>query len=232
METASEVLQTQAPVQGAHTSMLALVTEADLVVQLTLVVLVFMSISCWAIILLKWRYLAQADRESAQWSDLFWAGYPLDKLYEQVGRFSHSPLVALFKAGYQAIRKLPSDLPQAEVYDHLFRILRRAKLTQTAALERFIPFLATTGATAPFIGLFGTVWGILRAFQKLGTAKAATIQVVGPDIAHALIATAVGLVAAIPAVWAYNYFQHQIHLRTIDMEHFADDLLNRIKHGD
>ena len=90
-------------------------------------------------------------------------------------------------------------------------------------------FLATTGSTAPFIGLFGTVWGILRAFQKLGTATQASIQVVGPDIANALIATAVGLVAAIPAVMAYNYFSARIRVLSSEMDSFSADFLNIVK---
>jgi biopolymer transport protein TolQ len=113
--------------------------------------------------------------------------------------------------------------------DNLIRALRRAASTELTSLERLIPFLATTGSTAPFIGLFGTVWGILRAFQKIGIEGTASIAVVGPDIAHALIATAVGLAAAIPAVMAYNYFNSRIRVLTTEMDNFSDDFLNIVK---
>jgi biopolymer transport protein TolQ len=96
-------------------------------------------------------------------------------------------------------------------------------------LERRIPFLATTGSTAPFIGLLGTVWGILRAFQKIGITGQASMQTVGPDIAHALIATAVGLAAAIPAVMAYNYFVNRLRILSSEMDNFSNDFLNIVK---
>jgi biopolymer transport protein TolQ len=113
--------------------------------------------------------------------------------------------------------------------ENLTRTLRRATAVERTNLERYITFLATTGSTAPFIGLFGTVWGILRAFQKLSGATQASIQVVGPDIAHALIATAVGLVAAIPAVMAYNYFSSSLRVLETEMDNFSADFLNIVK---
>jgi biopolymer transport protein TolQ len=113
--------------------------------------------------------------------------------------------------------------------DNLTRSLRKAASVERTGLESLTPFLATTGSTAPFIGLFGTVVGILLAFQKIGVTGQATIQTVGPDIAHALIATAAGLVAAIPAVMAYNYFNARIRILTTDMENFSSDFLNIVK---
>ena len=143
----------------------------------------------------------------------------------------------VFKAGYIELAKLTSqDRERAggsgiEIGgdDNIARALRRASTVQRTNLERLTTFLATTGSTAPFIGLFGTVWGILRAFQKIGATGSATIQTVGPDIAHALIATAVGLAAAIPAVMAYNYFNRRIRVLTTEMNNFADDFQNIVK---
>ena len=136
----------------------------------------------------------------------------------------------MFKAGYQELAKITAGGKTDDAVDNLTRTLRRATAAESTQLERYISFLATTGSTAPFIGLFGTVWGILRAFQKLGEPGAsATIQVVGPDIAHALVATAVGLVAAIPAVMAYNYFTTSIRVLKTEMENFSADLLNIVK---
>lgn len=210
-------------------SIWSLISGADLIVQLDLLVLVFMSLGCWAIILTKFMRLSTASRQSAAFLDLFWSSKRLDAVYEQSGRFKSSPVAEVFKAGYQELAKITAGGGGAEAGDNLGRTLRRASSVESTALERYVTFLATTGSTAPFIGLFGTVWGILRAFQKLGQAEAATIQVVGPDIAHALIATAVGLVAAIPAVMAFNYFQASIRVLNTEMENFSADFLNIVK---
>ena len=113
--------------------------------------------------------------------------------------------------------------------ENLSRALRKAARVERNNLERMTTFLATTGSTAPFIGLFGTVWGILLAFQKIGETGSASIQVVGHDIAHALIATAVGLAAAIPAVIAYNYFVSRIKVLASEMDNFSADFLNIVK---
>ena len=162
----------------------------------------------------------------------------LDQVYERSGAFAQSPIAEVFKAGYVELHKLTSaqgseargpfamDLGAA---DNLARALRRAQSVELTSLERLIPVLATTGSTAPFIGLFGTVWGILRAFQKIGETGSASIQVVGPDIAHALIATAVGLAAAIPAVIAFNFFNARIRVLTSEMDNFSSDFLNIVK---
>lgn len=218
------------PAAAANPSILALVVEADLVVQLVLLVLVGMSVVCWAIILQKFFRLRAAGRQSARFLDLFWKSKRLDAVYEQAGQFRKSPVAEVFKAGYQELSKVTSAGNQgADAADNLTRALRRAASVESTTLEQYVTFLATTGSTAPFIGLFGTVWGILRAFQKLGMAQQATIQVVGPDIAHALIATAVGLVAAIPAVMAYNYFVASIRVLNVEMDNFSADFLNIVK---
>ena len=198
-------------------------------VMVVLLVLVAMSIGCWAIIGSKALQLRSASRESASFLDVFWRSKRLDAVYEQAGRFGRSPVAEVFKAGYQELAKATASGQKEDAIDNLVRTLRRAALNESTLLERYVSFLATTGSTAPFIGLFGTVWGILRAFQKLGTAGQATIQVVGPDIAHALIATAVGLVAAIPAVMAYNTFLARIRVLNAEMDNFSADFLNIVK---
>lgn len=210
-------------------SLFALIWEADIIVQLVLFVLVLMSVVCWAIILQKWFRVRAASKQSARFLDLFWRSKRLDAVYEQSGKFTRSPVAEVFKAGYQELAKVTGSGNKDDAADNLSRSLRRAALVESTNLERYVAFLATTGSTAPFIGLFGTVWGILLAFQKLGTAKQATIQVVGPDIAHALIATAVGLVAAIPAVMAYNYFNSRIRVLNAEMENFSADFMNIVK---
>ena len=182
-------------------SILALLWQADLIVQLVLLILVGMSVGCWAIIVQKFNRISAASRQSARFLDLFWASKRLDSVYEKAGEFRTSPVAEVFRAGYQELAKITAannEGQRRDATDNLTRTLRRAASVESTNLERYVTFLGTTGSTAPFIGLFGTVWGILRAFQKLGGGGAATIDIVGPDIAHALIATAVGLAAAIP----------------------------------
>jgi len=219
--------------------MAELFLEADLIVQMTLLILVAMSIACWVIIINKAMLLRAATTQSAEFLDLFWQSRALDKVYEKAGRYSSSPIAEVFKAGYVELHKLTSAQKDKKTdgpnvmdlggIDNLARSLRRASTVELTALERLIPVLATTGSTAPFIGLFGTVWGILRAFQKIGETGSASIQVVGPDIAHALVATAVGLAAAIPAVIAYNYFNARIRVLASEMDNFSSDFLNIVK---
>ncbi len=222
---------TAAPEQGF--SILALVLEADLVVQLVLLALIGMSIVCWGIILNKWNTVRRAHAQSTQFLDGFWKAQQLDDVYQRTSRFPNSPVAEVFKAGYVELGRLTGGAGAGAMdlglTENIERALRRTTNTELAQLERLIPFLATTGSTAPFIGLFGTVWGILRAFQKIGATGNASIQVVGPDIAHALVATAVGLLAAIPAVMAYNYFNTRIRTIHGEMDAFSSDFLNIVK---
>lgn len=215
---------------AADPSLLEIMLTADPIVQLDLLVLVGMSLACWAIIAHKAVRLRAATTASADFLDLFWKSKRLDSVYEQVGAYAASPIASVFQSAYKELARLSQGGNQADLGSNLERSLRRASQVETTHLERYVTFLATTGSTAPFIGLFGTVWGILQAFLKLGRPGAtATIQVVGPDIAHALVATAVGLVAAIPAVMAYNYFNARIRVLAIEMDNFSSDFLNLVK---
>ncbi len=211
---------------------LSMILHAGLMVQLVLLLLVVMSLVCWAIIFQKFMRLRAATRQSAAFLDLFWSSKRLDTVLEKVGDYPKSPVAEVFRAGYTELQKITQNKQanaQIDAGENVARSMRRAASTELTNLERYVTFLGTTGSTAPFIGLFGTVWGILQAFQKLGTASQATIQVVGPDISHALIATAVGLVAAIPAVMAYNYFNASIHVLHTEMDNFSSDFLNIVK---
>jgi biopolymer transport protein TolQ len=202
----------------------------DVVVWLVLALLLLMSVISWGIMLFKWVRLLIASRQSNKFLDVFWNSKRLDSVYEQVGKYRRSPVAEVFKAGYQELAKVQQQGGKSDdAADNLARSLRRARMVEQTNLERFIPFLATTGSTAPFIGLFGTVVGIQGAFSKLAGAQQATIQVVGPDISHALVATAAGLLAAIPAVMAYNYFNARLRVLTIEMENFSGDFLNIVK---
>lgn len=214
-------------------SIVSLILDADIIVQGVLFLLVAMSVVCWYIILNKVRLLSRAQRQSASFLDAFWKARRLDQIYDTVDRYAGSPVAMVFRAGYLELAKLQGQEGQGGGMlggeDNLSRALRRARAGERQTLERLTAFLATTGSTAPFIGLFGTVWGILRAFQKIGETGQATVATVGPDIAHALIATAVGLAAAIPAVMAYNYFNTRIRQLSVEMDNFSDDFMNIVK---
>ncbi|MBM4392663.1 MAG: protein TolQ [Deltaproteobacteria bacterium] len=222
---------TPAPDDGF--SIVELVFAADLVVQLVLFALAGMSVACWGIILNKWSVVRRAQAQSAAFTEAFWKAASLDDIYQRSGRWPSSPVAEVFKAGYVELGRLTSGGQHGHMdlglTENIERALRRAANVELAQLERLIPFLATTGSTAPFIGLFGTVWGILRAFQKIGATGQASIQTVGPDIAHALVATAVGLLAAIPAVMAYNYFNTRIKHVAGEIDAFSSDFLNIVK---
>jgi len=212
-----------------------LMMTADAVVQLVLLVLIGMSVVCWVIIFNKYKLLRDAGAATEQFLDLFWKSQRLDQVYEQANQMENSPVASVFKAGYIELSKL-TKAKQSESTgilldgeENLNRALRRAARVERTNLEHMTTFLATTGSTAPFIGLFGTVWGILLAFQKIGATGQASLAVVGPDIAHALIATAIGLAAAIPAVMAYNYFNSRIRVLEDEMGNFSSDFLNIVK---
>ena len=221
---------------GEEPSLIKMIFEAEPIIQAVLLLLIGMSMACWAIIVNKARMISRASRQSDDFLEMFWRSRRLDHVFEQVTEFNHAPVAQVFKAGFEELRKLAkgsAEESQGSInmggLENLARSMRRAATTELAALERLIPFLATTGATAPFIGLFGTVWGILRAFQRIGHSGQASIQVVGPDIANALIATAVGLVAAIPAVMAYNFFNSRIRVIAGDLDNFSGDFQNIVK---
>jgi len=222
-----------APAAGDGFSVFALVAEADIVVQLVLFGLIGMSVTCWAIILNKFITVRSAASQSRRFVDAFWKASALEQAYQASGRYPRSPTAEVFKAGYVELAKLTQQdgggSMDMGLTENVERALRRTAQVQLNQLERMMAFLATTASTGPFIGLFGTVWGILRAFQKIGETGQASIQTVGPDIAHALIATAVGLLAAIPASMAYNYFNSSIRNIASEIDAFSADFLNIVK---
>ena len=191
---------------------------------------------CWFIIAYKWVYLSRAQRQSRKFVDLFWASKRLDAVYAQAEVFRRSPLSQVFKAGYIELTKLKGqDGKRAEGefagagIENVDRALRRATAHEETHLERMVPFLATVGSTAPFIGLFGTVWGIMMAFHNIDESQKSLLTTVTPYIAEALIATAIGLLAAIPAVMAYNTLSNRIRVLSTEMSNFSHDFLNILK---
>jgi biopolymer transport protein TolQ len=198
-----------------------------------LLVLVVFSVLSWAIIVHKWWFLRRASRESERFLNAFWEAKRLDQMYQQSDVYKGSPIAQVFRAGYIELARLKKRSGDEETLgggiENVERALRRSQNSEITALESLTSFLATVGSTAPFIGLFGTVWGIMKAFQDIGRMGSANLATVAPGISEALIATAAGLAAAIPAVIAYNFFLSRIRVLTSEMESFASDFLNIVK---
>jgi biopolymer transport protein TolQ len=202
-----------------------------------LLILLAMSAACWGIIYYKWRFLKRAQDQSVEFLEVFWGSKRLDAIYNASEKLTKSPISQVFRAGYVELSKLKKTQTDgaADVMadamggiDNVKRSLRRTSLSELTTMESLVPFLASTGSAAPFIGLFGTVIGIMKAFVEIRPGTA-TLDAVGPGISHALIATAVGLFAAIPAVMAYNYFLRRIKVLYNEMDTFSSDFLNIVK---
>jgi biopolymer transport protein TolQ len=192
----------------------------------------------WAIIVKKWLQIRKAQDASVKFLETFWQSKRLDAIYEAAERLHASPISQVFRAGYVELSKVTAQKKgEAEggMHDELGglenveRALKRAAASEVTALEAQIPFLGTTASAAPFVGLFGTVWGIMRAFHDIYQAGNANLATVAKPISEALIATAVGLFAAIPAVVAYNYFVSKIRVLDSEMTNFSNDFLNIVR---
>lgn len=215
--------------------MIELILNAGPVVKLVLLVLVYFSVVSWAIIFLKWKTLRQALHQSLAFQDYFWNNRHLDQVAQELKQYPASPLSRVFRGGYQELVRQQRGQdgeknalsPAAAM--NINRAMERVERTETESLERHLTFLATTGSTTPFIGLFGTVWGIMDSFHGIGQSGSASLAVVAPGISEALIATAMGLMAAIPAVVAYNYFLNRVNVLLGQMDGFRQDFLNIIE---
>lgn len=228
--------------------------SAGPVVKTVLLILLFFSITSWAIIFIKYKYIRKAYRDSVDFTDIFWQCRNLADAFTKAKVLKTSPVARVFITGYMEVRKFDTSisentatrgsivsaaakstveptrtLPSYNVMSSVQRALKRAISTENRRLSQLVTFLATAGNTAPFIGLFGTVWGILNTFQGIGMTKSASLAVVAPGIAEALVATAAGLCVAIPAVIAYNYFTDRIRVLDSELQSFVADLLNIIE---
>jgi len=197
-------------------TVLTLILQAGPVVKFVLLLLLFFSIVSWAIIIYKHRFLSRVEKESRAFQREFMSMRAWSAVYQSANKYPMSPLAGLFRAIYPL-----EDASREEIVS----TLRRVKLTETERLEKYLSFLATTGSTSPFIGLFGTVWGIMNSFMGIGRVGAASLAVVAPGIAEALIATAAGLAAAIPAVIAYNYYLSRARRSIMQMDEFSQELI-------
>jgi biopolymer transport protein TolQ len=199
---------------SADLSILSLVTNASVLVQLVMLLLLVASLMSWNIIFQKRKMLAEARQRADDFEDRFWSGGDLSSLYTQVksGRHGDSGMSVIFEAGFKEfarLRKQEGIDPKA-ILEGSQRAMRVALARETDKLELHLSFLATVGSISPYVGLFGTVWGIMNSFRALGNVKQATISMVAPGIAEALVATAMGLFAAIPAVVGYNRFNTEL----------------------
>ncbi|MCB5226254.1 protein TolQ [Alishewanella sp. 16-MA] len=219
-------------------SILHLLLDASIVVQAVMLILVGMSVTSWAMIFKRKKILTEALSDAKKFEDRFWSGIDLSKLYAEVSaRQQANGMEALFKSGFKEFARMHKTSRQsAAVMDGTHRAMRVGLSREVERLESDLPFLATVGSISPYIGLFGTVWGIMNSFIALGAVQQATLAMVAPGIAEALIATAIGLFAAIPAVIAYNKFStqvEQIESSYINfVEEFANILHRQVSSGD
>ncbi len=231
----------------AQIDLIHMISNAGLVVQLVLLTLLFFSVTSWAIILIKSRYIKRAFKQSSEFNEFFWKSRDLSNAFAKAKQLHGSPLARIFRIGYAELKKtsqsgrpspatpsrangesLPFNTKFAGI-DNVKRALRRAINTEMTRMTQMVPFLATTGNTAPFIGLFGTVWGIMNSFHGIGLRGSASLAVVAPGISEALVATAAGLAAAIPAVIAFNHFMNKIRIVETELHSFSADFLNIIE---
>ncbi|MCI5126130.1 MAG: protein TolQ [Candidatus Electrothrix sp. AR5] len=218
-----------------------MMAHAGLVVKLVMLVLLIFSVLSWWIIVSKYILFSRARYASEDFLADFWESKTLNNAYEAAQDFTLSPEASVFVSGFNELRKLSaarSERAKAETetlqsklasMDNLNRAVRKAQRVESDRLERSLAFLATTGSATPFIGLFGTVWGILTSFQEIGAHGSASLAVVAPGIAEALVATAAGLAVAIPAVIFYNFYSNKLADFESDVENFSFDFLNLVE---
>ncbi len=192
-------------------SMITLFLQADIIVKAVMLMLLVASLWSWAVIFDKISRLRRLRRDAEHFEESFWSGGSLDDLFDRIGARPTDPMSAVFAAAMREWRRsstkgLAGTSSKASLEERIERVMHVTVGREMDRLERFMTFLATVGSTAPFVGLFGTVWGIMDSFQSIAAAKNTSLAVVAPGIAESLFATALGLVAAIPAVVAYNKF--------------------------
>jgi biopolymer transport protein TolQ len=226
------------------TDFIQMIGNAGLIVKLVMLILLFFSITSWTIIIIKYRYIRNAFRESLAFSESFWSSRNLAEAFANAKQLRSSPVANIFRTGYQELKKFskaqsPAELKssvsmvslgsQFEGISNITRALRRSSNTEITKMTQLVPFLATAGSTTPFIGLFGTVWGIMSAFHGIGQSGSASLAVVAPGISEALVATAAGLAVAIPSVIGYNFFMQKIRVIDTEMQSFSADFLNIVE---
>lgn len=219
-------------------SLLSMILDAGLMVKFVLLVLFIFSVVSWAIIFIKYRYYRKIKQENESFNEDYLKSSKLSDILPAAKKYPFSTTAEVFRVGYTELTQTSKTVNEAtqgrdeislSSLDNLERSMHKASNTEMTKLESSLGFLATTGSASPFIGLFGTVWGIMDTFKGIGARGSATLAVVAPGISEALIATAAGLAAAIPAVIFYNYFLNQSKDMAQEMENFASEFLNIVE---
>ncbi|HVK62642.1 MAG TPA: MotA/TolQ/ExbB proton channel family protein [Bdellovibrionales bacterium] len=226
-----------APKVGVKAGLIEGILHAGPFVQFLLVMMVALSVISWAVIFTKWRQLAEFRESNALFSEEFWKASSLDNVFSRLSQDPEGNLARVFKSAYTELQKIAesglndktSDAPRLSGLDNLERTIRKSVESEVARAESRLGFLATTGSTSPFIGLLGTVVGIMGSFSNIASSGSASLAVVAPGISEALFSTAVGLFAALPAVAAYNVFVGKVRRLEMDLNSFGSDFLNVTK---
>ena len=207
-----------------------LVMQADIVVRSVMILLLFCSVWSWAIIIEKARHFRKLRKLADQFEETFWSGDSLEELYKRVGANPEHPMAAIFSVAMKEWnhnssrrKRISSKTLSIDIVERIEKIMNVSLMRELENLAKRLGFLATVGSTAPFIGLFGTVWGIMNSFQSIALSKDTSLAVVAPGIAEALLATALGLLAAIPAVVAYNKLSSDLGLYSDRLANFSEE---------
>jgi len=219
-----------------------MILQAGPVGQLVMLVLLLFSVISWSIVIIKVRLFKKVLTDSQDFLEAFWSSSKLSDAYDSAQEFEYSPEATIFSAGFTELQKINKIRSRKDVnsqtetldmqmatMDNLKRAIRKAESQEITEMGKYLPFLATTGSASPFIGLFGTVWGIMASFHDIGMRGSASLAVVAPGISEALIATAAGLAVAIPAVIFYNYFANKLTYIDGEMQNFSTDFLNLVE---
>lgn len=227
-----------------------MILHAGPVGQFVMLVLLIFSLISWCIVFMKMRLFKRVMADTQDFLEAFWASRKLSEAYDSAQEFEYSPEAAIFSAGFTELQKINKirnrkesgreglapqgsggetlDMQMATM-DNLKRAIRKAESQEITEMGRYLPFLATTGSATPFIGLFGTVWGIMASFHEIGAKGSASLAVVAPGISEALVATAAGLAVAIPAVIFYNFYANKLSYIEGEMQNFSTDFLNLVE---
>ena len=223
-------------------SLINMILHAGPVGQLVMLVLLLFSLISWSIVFLKFRLFKKVTTDTRDFLEAFWSSSKLSEAYDTAQEYEYSPEAAIFSTGFTELQKInkirsrKDGIIQSETLemqmatmDNLKRAIRKAESQEMTELGKSLSFLATTGSATPFIGLFGTVWGIMASFHDIGMRGSASLTVVAPGISEALVATAAGLAVAIPAVIFYNYFATKLTDIDGEMQNFSTDFLNLVE---
>lgn len=218
-------------------SAFSLIVSASPVVKFVVLILVITSFISWVIIVAKYLFLKRTEMENSEFLDVFWSSSTLDDVDERAKKFTFSPAAKAFRSGYREVKRVrkymdtsgTSNPTFVKGIDNVKRAMEKEFNKQKLNLERYLTFLATTGNTAPFVGLFGTVWGVMDSFRSIALTGNPSLSTVAPGISEALITTAIGLFTAIPAVVAYNYLLEKVKGILTEMDYFVNDFLNIVE---